>query len=256
MSPGELTLWVVLPYVAITVFLAGLVWRLRWDRAGWNARSSQLHEARLLRLGSPLFHGGILMTMAGHAGGLLVPASVTEALGVSHDAYHAVAFGMGGLSGTVALIGLGILGYRRLTVPAVSGSGAPGDLLVFLLLPTVMLGGLFVTLFGGGHDYRASVSPWFRSILLLRPDGELMADAPLGFQLHALLALTLIACWPFTRLVHAFTVPLIYLIRPYIVYRSREGGPIPAHRPARRPAVSRHTTGHHALSREPTGRPR
>ena len=28
--------------------------------------------------------------------------------------------------------------------------------------------------------------------------------------------------WPFTRLVHAFTAPLHYLFRPYIVYRSRD----------------------------------
>ncbi|MFC9279533.1 respiratory nitrate reductase subunit gamma [Streptomyces collinus] len=28
--------------------------------------------------------------------------------------------------------------------------------------------------------------------------------------------------WPFTRLVHAFTAPLGYLFRPYVVYRSRD----------------------------------
>ena len=49
-----------------------------------------------------------------------------------------------------------------------------------------------------------------------------MAQAPLGFQLHALLALLLFALWPFTRLVHVFSAPIGYLRRPYIVYRSRE----------------------------------
>ena len=32
-----------------------------------------------------------------------------------------------------------------------------------------------------------------------------MADAPIGFQLHALVAFGLFALWPFTRLVHVFT---------------------------------------------------
>jgi nitrate reductase gamma subunit len=32
----------------------------------------------------------------------------------------------------------------------------------------------------------------------------------------------LIAFWPFSRLVHAFSAPLGYLERPYIVYRSRD----------------------------------
>lgn len=28
--------------------------------------------------------------------------------------------------------------------------------------------------------------------------------------------------WPFTRLVHVFSAPIGYLLRPYIVYRSRD----------------------------------
>jgi len=32
------------------------------------------------------------------------------------------------------------------------------------------------------------------------------------------------AIWPFTRLVHAFSAPIGYLFRPYIVYRSRDAG--------------------------------
>lgn len=48
-----------------------------------------------------------------------------------------------------------------------------------------------------------------------------MADAPLVFQLHTLFGMVLFALWPFSRLVHAFTAPLGYLNRPYVVYRSR-----------------------------------
>jgi nitrate reductase gamma subunit len=48
-----------------------------------------------------------------------------------------------------------------------------------------------------------------------------MAHAPLVYQCHALLALALFALWPFSRLVHAFAVPLGYVLRPYVVYRSR-----------------------------------
>ena len=47
-----------------------------------------------------------------------------------------------------------------------------------------------------------------------------------------MLAWVLFAAWPFTRLVHVFSVPLGYLTRPYIVYRSR-GDPALG-RPARR----------------------
>jgi nitrate reductase gamma subunit len=59
-----------------------------------------------------------------------------------------------------------------------------------------------------------------------------MAEAGLGFQLHALSALVLFAVWPFTRLVHVFSAPLGYFTRPYIVYRSRDEQ-LGSHRPRR-----------------------
>ena len=51
---------------------------------------------------------------------------------------------------------------------------------------------------------------------------DLTAEAPPYYQLHVLIGLALFALWPFTRLVHAFSAPIGYLFRPYIVYRSRE----------------------------------
>lgn len=214
-------LWVVLPYVAITVFVLGLVWRYRTDKFGWTARSSQLHEQRLLRLGSPLFHYGILVTAGGHVAGILVPAGVTEALGVPTRLYKVGALTLGGLAGAATATGLAILVYRRLTVRSVARSGAVGDTVMYTLLGATLLIGLAITIAGAGHDYRGTVAPWFRSIFILRPDTDAIAGAPVGFQLHALVAWALIACWPFTRLVHVFSLPLTYLVRPYVVYRSR-----------------------------------
>ena len=49
-----------------------------------------------------------------------------------------------------------------------------------------------------------------------------MAEAPLYYQLHVMIGLVLFALWPFTRLVHAFSAPIAYLFRPYIVYRTRD----------------------------------
>ena len=77
---------------------------------------------------------------------------------------------------------------------------------------------------GGHYDYREGVSVWYRSFLAFQPEPELMAEAPIGFQLHALVAFALFALWPFTRLVHVFSAPVGYLTRPYIVYRSRDDG--------------------------------
>jgi nitrate reductase gamma subunit len=217
-------LWTVLPYLALVSFVVGLVWRYRYDKAGWTARSSQLHERRLLALGSPLFHYGIVLTFLGHVVGLLIPAGWIRAVGVSDGLYHAGAVGMGGVAGLMTVAGLAILVIRRLTVRAVARASLASDLLMYVLLGGTILIGMVITLTGNGHDYRATVAPWFRSVFALQPSTEAIAGAPLGFQLHALIAWGLIGAWPYTRLVHAFSLPLGYLFRPYIVYRSREAG--------------------------------
>ena len=69
-------LWVIVPYVCLAVFVVGHVWRYRYDKFGWTTRSRQLYEDRLLRIGSPLFHFGMLGVVGGHVIGLLVPQVV------------------------------------------------------------------------------------------------------------------------------------------------------------------------------------
>ena len=220
-------LWVVLPYLALASFVAGHVWRYRFDRFGWTTRSSQLLENRLLRLGSPMFHVGILMVAGGHVVGLLVPERWTTDLGLSEDAYHAGSYALGTVAGVLTVAGLAILVYRRRTTGAVFRATTKNDKAMFLLLGAVLLAGLGTTVLtnvtGHPHDYRATVSPYLRSVLTLRPDEALIAAAPWGFRLHVALAWVLIGVWPFTRLVHVLSAPVGYLTRPYVVYRTRDG---------------------------------
>jgi nitrate reductase gamma subunit len=236
-------LWVIVPYLCLATFVLGHVWRYRFDKFGWTTRSSQLYESRLLRLGSPLFHFGMLGVVAGHVVGLVVPESWTEWLGISETAYHWAALLGGIAAGVLTVVGMVILIYRRRTTGPVFSATTPMDKVMYAVLATVILLGMWNTIasgvFGlGGADgdtynYREGVSVWFRSIFALNPDVDAMADAPLGFQLHGLLACLLFALWPFTRLVHVFSAPVGYLTRPYIVYRSRDTSPAGS-RPPRR----------------------
>jgi nitrate reductase gamma subunit len=218
-------LWVAVPYACLAVFAVGHFWRYRYDKFGWTTRSSQLYESRLLRLGSPLFHFGILFVLMGHAMGLGVPKSWTEAIGITEGAYHAMAVGVGTVAGVCTVVGMVILIYRRRTVGPVFSATTKMDKVMYVVLATVIGLGLLNTVIAnifGHYDYREGVSVWFRGIFVLQPQPELMAAAPIGFQLHALAAFGLFALWPFTRLVHVFSAPLGYLWRPYIVYRSRD----------------------------------
>lgn len=222
-------LWMTVPYVAFTSFLLGHVWRYRHDQFGWTTRSSQLHESRLLRLGSPLFHFGLLAVLFGHVLGIAIPASWTAALGVSDSVYHLMSVSFGTLSGLATVAGLAILLYRRFTVVAVRKATTTNDKVMYLLLTAAIGTGMLNTvgsnLIGGGYNYRETVSPWFRSLFTIHPQPELMIGIPISFQLHNLIVLALLAIWPYTRLVHVFSAPLGYLARPYVVYRSRDRHP-------------------------------
>lgn len=223
MSGTSTLLWIAVPYVALAVFAVGLWWRWRYDKFGWTTRSSQVYESRLLRLGSPLFHVGILLVLLGHVGGLLVPETWTGAVGISEHTYHVVAVGLGGVAGAATVVGVAILIYRRGTVGPVFSATTRSDKAMYVAPGLTILVGVINT-FGNvasAYDYRQSVSLWVRGVLSFHVDTTLMAGAPLGFQVHALLACLMFAMWPFTRLVHVFSVPLGYLARPYIVYRSR-----------------------------------
>jgi nitrate reductase gamma subunit len=193
----------------------------------------------MLRLGSPLFHFGMLGVVGGHVIGLLVPRSWTEAAGIDDHLYHLVAVVGGIAAGVMALVGLAILIYRRRTVGPVFSATTPMDKVMYAVLGLVIVLGMWNTVagsvftIGGEYNYREGVSVWYRSFLALSPNAELMAGAPIGFQLHALAAFALFALWPFTRLVHVFSAPVGYLTRPYIVYRSRDARPLGSTDPRR-----------------------
>jgi nitrate reductase gamma subunit len=241
MSTWDLLMWGALPYVTIALLVAGTAWRWRYDRFGWTTRSSELYESRLLRIGSPLFHFGLLFVIAGHVLGLVIPESWTFRAGVSEHGYHVTALTLGGLAGITTLTGIAILIYRRRRTGPVFMATTRNDKMMYVVLVGSILAGLWATLiFNGiragtaGYDYRATVALWFRSIFVLGPDVRLMAAAPVDYQVHTLVGMALFAVWPFTRLIHAFTVPVHYLFRPYIVYRRRAPASVPGARPSRR----------------------
>ncbi len=229
-------LWVVFPYLCLTTFVVGHLWRYRYDKFGWTTRSSQLYENRLLRIGSPLFHFGILAVFLGHVMGLGIPKSWTERVGVSETMYHFMAVSIGAVAGFATVVGMAILIYRRRTTGPVFSATTRMDKAMYLVLATVIVLGLANTVVANivsHYDYREGVSVWFRGIFRFSPHPELMAAAPLSFQLHGLAAMFLFALWPFTRLVHVFSAPVGYLTRPYIVYRSRDDVQLGSHTPRR-----------------------
>ncbi|WP_458118017.1 respiratory nitrate reductase subunit gamma [Bacillus sp. PK6-026] len=220
----EQILWVILPYIVITIFIGGHIYRYQHDQFGWTAKSSEMLEKKKLALGSSLFHWGIFFVIGGHVMGILIPESLYQALGVSEHMYHKIAIGFGLPAGIASLSGLIILTYRRFTDKRIRKTSSAGDFITLVALLFVMTTGLaatFLNIDSKGFDYRTTISPWFRNIFLFKPDAGLMASVPLWFKLHIMMGYVIFIVWPFTRLVHVFSMPLKYLTRSYVVYRKR-----------------------------------
>ncbi|MCF6094463.1 respiratory nitrate reductase subunit gamma [Microaerobacter geothermalis] len=217
-------LWVIFPYLMFTIFFVGHFYRFNTDQYGWTAKSSEILEKRGLKWGSLLFHWGIIFVFFGHVAGILVPKWVYSVIGVSEEMYHIGAVWVGGFVGIVTMIGILLLLGRRLAVGRIYVNSSTSDIVTVVSLVIVMGLGLGTTMgytaLGGEFDYRETIGPWFRSLFVFSPQPELMAGAPLIFQLHILAAFALFGIWPFTRLVHVWSLPLTYLRRSYVVYRS------------------------------------
>lgn len=229
-------LWGALPYVVLVVLIGGTIWRYRYDKFGWTTRSSQLYESRLLRIGSPLFHFGLIFVILGHVLGLLIPQSWTGKVGISEHTYHLIALISGTAAGAATLAGIALLIWRRRTTGPVFRATTRNDKLMYVFLAGAIVAGLTATITnaaGTDHNYRQTISPWLRSIFYLHPEIDKMGKAPTVFHVHVLIAFALFALFPFTRLVHAFSAPVKYLFRPYIVYRRRDPRMLGT-RPARR----------------------
>lgn len=227
MTQGELLLYAVLPYAAIATFLVGHWWRYRRDQYRWTARSTQLLESRWLMVGSTVFHFGALAAIGGHVMGILVPHAWTDAVGVTEGAYHLIA-GVGGLAaGAAASLGFIVLAVRRLRFPRVRVTTTRWDVVTFFLLAFGITTGMICTIWGTlGEEvrYRETVAPYFRDLLILDPRPELMTgdeDVPFVFQLHVSSMWVLYAAWPFSRLVHAWSIPVDWFRRSPIPYRGR-----------------------------------
>ncbi|HET9874628.1 MAG TPA: respiratory nitrate reductase subunit gamma [Mycobacterium sp.] len=224
----DLFWWVILPYMAIVVFIVGHVWRWRYDQFGWTSRSTQLQERRLLKWGAPLFHYSVFAAIAGHVLGILIPKAFTDWLGIPERFYQNFSAIAGSAAAIGVLIGGGILLLRRTAVPRVRATTSAVDYLALILLGIIVILGIYLTLGiqdTSHYEYRNTVGVWFRSLFALHPNVHAIVGAPLMYQVHAVAAWAIFIVWPFSRLVHAWSYPLWYLWRPYIVIRSR----IPMH---------------------------
>ncbi len=217
----------IYPYIAGTIFLVGSLVRFEREQFGWKADSSQLLDRKTLRLGSNLFHVGILALFAGHFVGLLTPHSVFLALGISDLAHQVIAISAGTVFGLICMAGGVLLWRRRMFNPRVRAVTRFMDLVILDWILITLALGLATIPFSIAHalDGDAStmvaLAEWAQSVVTFRAEAGLLENVDLIFKIHLFFGMTVFLLFPFSRLVHIWSAPVGYLARPYQVVRAK-----------------------------------
>lgn len=210
------------PYICVSFLLSGLVFRYVAAPGDWNARSSEIFEQKALRVGSLMFHYAILFSFLGHVAGLLTPDSLLHLLHVPMELHMKVAVLAGKALAPLVVGGIVILLWRRLANAYVRAVSVPTDIAVLALILLNGVTGLYQA-YVAQYPVFATIGPWLRGLVVFHPDVSYMLDVPFFMQVHVVSAFTLFALLPFSRLVHIFSVPVTYAVRPFVVYRRRYG---------------------------------
>jgi nitrate reductase gamma subunit len=217
----------IYPYIALAIFLLGSLVRFDREQYSWKSESSQFLHRGVLRLGSPLFHVGVLGLFFGHMVGLLTPVAVWDALGVEHGAKQLFAMAAGGLMGSLCLVGILLLLARRFASDRLRGVTTFKDKVVLLwILATLLLGlsSIFVSASHTDGHMMVLLMSWAQHVVTFRGDAAgFIADAPLVFKLHLFMGMSLFVLFPFTRLVHVWSGfgAVGYLGRAFQLVRTR-----------------------------------
>jgi nitrate reductase gamma subunit len=215
----------VYPYVCLAALLIGSLIRFDREPYTWKSDSSQMMRKDQLRLGSNLFHYGVIVVILGHFAGFLAPDWAVD-WALTPTAHQLLAMVVGGIAGSVAIIGLTILIARRLGDPRIRLNSRKWDIAVVLMLWLQLALGLLTVPLSAYHIDGAMfeiLTGYVKSVVTLNAGAaSSMADVPLPYKLHILLGFTIFLISPFTRMIHIWSGmgALAYLIRPYQIVRT------------------------------------
>ncbi len=228
--PGPLNdfLFGIYPYICLVVLLLGSLIRFDREPYSWKSDSSQVLHNGELKLGSNLFHYGVIVVVLGHFAGFLMPEPLVMWL-MSPTQHQLLAMVIGGIAGVIAFIGVSILIHRRLYHRRIRANSRRWDIAIVVMLWLQLALGIATVPLSAQHMDGAmfeQLVAYVQGVVLFHSgNAALVQGVPWVYQLHILLGFTIFLVSPFTRMVHIWSGvgALAYIFRPYQLVRRRGG---------------------------------
>ncbi len=207
-------LFTYFPYIALTIFFFGFITRLVKLNKTVQAESTQFIADNKIKLGSNLFHVGIIFVFFGHLT-LFIPESLYH-LVMTTETKRLIAISMGSIFGTMAVIGMAILVIRRFSSPRIKFNSSFMDYFIIILLLAEAIIGLTAAAKTATEPIGmyAALSEWAQAVVTFQPNaGLILANHPLQYKLHIVLGFFIFMIFPYTKLMHMLVFPYVYLFR-------------------------------------------
>jgi nitrate reductase gamma subunit len=217
MSFLNIFIFAYFPYIAMFVFILGSIFRYENNQYSWKSSSSQLLNNKLFFWSSNFFHFGILFLMFGHFFGLLTPHFLYSKF-VTAEHKQLLAMISGGIAGSFCLIGLTLLLYRRIYNDRVNANSNFSDTYILFLLYIQLLLGLFSIFISHSHindpSTMIALANWVQGIFTFSPNLHLyVISEHFIFKAHLFFGMLIFVLFPFTRLIHIFSLPYLFFLR-------------------------------------------
>lgn len=216
-------LFTYLPHIALAIFAFGLITRLIMMNRTVQAESTQFLVDKKVKLGSNLFHVGIIFVFFGHLS-LFIPEWLYH-LVMTTETKRMIALTMGSFFGIMAIVGMSILVIRRFNAPRIKANSSFQDYFIIILLLVEAILGL--TAVAGtattSIEKYAALSEWAQAVVTFQPDaGAILASHSIQYKIHIVIGLLIFMIFPYTKLMHMLVYPFVYLFRSgYQLVRSR-----------------------------------
>ena len=207
-------LFTYFPHISITVFWFGLITRIVMVNKSIKATSTQLLTDSKIRLGSNLFHIGIIAVFLGHFT-LFIPEELYH-LVMTTETKRIIALTLGSFFGLMAFAGMIILAVRRGTDERLIRNSNFHDYFIILLLIAEAGLGLYsvLTTATSTIENYSALGIWAQKIITFQPDaGALIAGHSIVYKIHIFIGLLIFMIFPYTKLMHMLVFPLVYFFR-------------------------------------------